>query len=100
MSPANGRLRSRAWAFQMGRSQMTESGSTATPIKKNYFSGVPGVHYPPWLRRARGRRVGGGVGCTLRLTIARGDLPKGVDWEPEGGFSGFFFLRYSNKRFL
>ena len=34
MSPANGRLRSRAWAFQMGRSQMTESGSTATPIKK------------------------------------------------------------------
>ena len=34
MSPANGRLRSRAWAFQMGRSQMTESGSTATPQKK------------------------------------------------------------------
>ncbi len=34
MSPANGRLRSRAWAFQMGRSQMTESGSRATPNKK------------------------------------------------------------------
>ena len=34
MSPANGRLRSRAWAFQMGRSQMTESGSTATPPPK------------------------------------------------------------------
>ena len=44
MSPANGRLRSRAWAFQMGRSQMTESGSTATPIiKKNNNKGSIGT---------------------------------------------------------
>ena len=35
MSPAIGRLRSRAWAFQMGRSQMTESGSTAAQKRKN-----------------------------------------------------------------
>ena len=33
-TPYHGGLRSRAWAFQMGWSQMTESGSTATPKKK------------------------------------------------------------------
>ena len=37
-TPYHGGLRSRAWAFQMGWSQMTESGSTATPQKNVRFT--------------------------------------------------------------